>query len=280
MTAHTLDLLIALDKGERVSTAWWARRWAWAANRAGRFPADVADLVPVSLVRQTDPDTGERFACVTLPFPEGTPEGRIREIAHMLTSMTAAEGYTLRRDGKRTEELPGEEAGVPEGSLGEPVYTQAQVCSGRCLTCVFSTETRIGCCGQGAAFSLADIGAALLAGEEAFVERILTLPGEADGDKRQLFLNQGRCIFHDPSRGCTLDRARMPLQCRTYLCYPEKLLPPELLADYTAYVDALDEEEAFVGDHMRLESKVGFDSPLAELKEAARKAFAAWAAGK
>ncbi|HWI65080.1 MAG TPA: hypothetical protein VNT75_24900 [Symbiobacteriaceae bacterium] len=277
--AFTLEIIIALEKRERVSRAWWARRLAEGARRAGGLPPDLAALPGPDLRSETDPDTDERFGRVTLSFPPETTLGRIRELAHLLSSVLRAEGYTLREDGQRNDTIPGESAEPPEAELGPLDYRQARVCSGLCLSCIFASETRIGCCTEGAPYSLADIAAILLDGGEEFVAKVLALPGELDEDRWHLYLADGRCVFHDPSRGCTLPRERMPLQCRTYLCAPERLLPPEVLSQYQGYVDSLEENEAFVEDHMRLKSGVDFGSPLPDLKEAARRAFDAWASG-
>lgn len=107
---------------------------------------------------------------------------------------------------------------------------------------------------------------------------MLALPGERDDTTWRPYLKGGACQFHDPSCGCTLPPDRMPLQCRTYLCAPDLLLPAHLAADYPGYVEALEEAETFVEDHMYFESGVDFRSPPPALKEAAAKAFAAWAA--
>lgn len=281
LIGYTIDVVIALsDDMEQPMEAWWADRFEQAVIRAGGMPAEVADPSQVKLQRQTDPDNGDQFACVTFPLPTATPMARARELAHMLISVLAADGYTLRRRGRRIERVSGKQEGDLEATLGDLAYTEARVYAKRCLGCVFASEHRIGCCGQGAAFSLADIGAALLAGDDEFVAQVLALPAYMDEEKWHTHLKGGACIFHDPSRGCTLPPNRMPLQCRTYLCAPEQLLPMEVLVDYTPYVDALDEAEAFIGDHMRDVSRVNFGSSIAELKEAAAKAFAAWAAGE
>ncbi len=278
MAAYTLNLLIPLESGERLTRAWWAKRYEWGAVRAGGLPSEVTDPQAATLAKVTDPDTGDRYASVTFPLPQPTQPGRARELAHMLTSVFAADGYTLKLDGKRLQALPDDMPESPVGSLGGPDYSEARVCSEACLSCVYATENRFGCCTQGAAFSLADIGAMLLDGGDEFVARVLAMPGDLDGAKRQLHLSGGICVFHSPDRGCTLPLTRMPLQCRTYLCAPERLLPPEALADYNGYVDALEEAEDFVSEHMREEGGVDFDSPLDQIKEAARKAFAAWKA--
>lgn len=278
MSGYTLNVLIALEEGERLTRAWWPRRYQWGDVRAGGMPPEVADPKNATVAKVTDPDTGDRYASVTFTLPPQTELGRARELAHLLTSMLAAEGYTLRQDGKRLDPVPDMGPAAPVGSLGDPEYTKARVCSDKCLTCVFMTETRWGCCSQGAGYSLADIGAALLDGEAEFVATLLALPGEQEGSKWQPYLKGGICVFHSPDKGCTLPLSRMPLQCRTYLCAPERLLPTEVLAEYKGYVDALDEAEEFIGEHMRYESGVDFDSPLAELKAAAAKAFAAWKA--
>lgn len=277
---YTVDVIIALEEGVEPTPAWWSERYRWGARRAGTMPPEVADPTLAALRRETDPDTGERFARVTLPLPAGIEQDRARELAHMLTSVLAAEGWTLRKRGKRDEALPGRYEGRLEGSFGGPGFTEGRVNADRCMACVLSGESRIGCCTEGAAFSLADIGAALLAGDTALVERVLALPGEMDGVKWHPYLGAGRCVFHDRSCGCTLPRDRMPLQCRTFLCLPEQLLPPELLVDYNGYVDALEEAEAFIEEHMHDVGNVTFRSPLAEIRAAAEKAFAAWEAGE
>lgn len=281
MTAYTVDILIALEEGERVTRRWWAGRLAWGTKRAGGgLPPEISNPLRAPLTRQTDPDTGECFACVTLTFEPGTGYGRCREVAHMLTSVLIAEGFTIRAGGRRVEAVPGEHTAPLEGEIGATGYAEARACASRCLTCVFSSEHRHGCCGQGSAFSLADIGSILLAGGEEFIAELLTLPGAMDGVKWHPYLSHGICVFHSPEKGCTLPADRMPLQCRTYLCLPDQLLPAHQLAQYTGYVDALEEAEAFVEDHMRLESGVDFGSPLAELKAAAARAFVAWEAGQ
>lgn len=279
MKPYTLDLMIALQEGEEPTQAWWDARYEWATRRAGGMPPEVAGNPPVTIREQEDPDNGDRFACVTITMPEGTGLGRTTELAHMLTSTLTAEGFTMRQGGKRVEIIPGEPTGPLEASFGGTEYTEARVCSGRCLACVFASEHRIGCCGEGSAFSLADIGSILLQGDEELARRVLALPGELDGVKWHPYLAGGACVFHDPSCGCTLPPDRMPLQCRTYLCYPDKLLTPDLAVDYGGFVDALEEEEMFVEEHMREQGGVDFDSPLDQIKEAAAKAFAAWKAG-
>jgi hypothetical protein len=276
---YTVDVIIALEEGEEPTPAWWLARFSHGAQRAGAMPAEVTDPALASLWSETDPDTGDRFARVTMPLPPDTVHGRARELAHMLTSILTAEGWTLRKNGERDEELPGTYEGRLEGTYGDPSFTEGRVNANRCMACVLSGESRIGCCTEGAAFSLADIGAALLAGNDELVTRVLTLPGEMDGVKWHPYLGAGRCVFHDRSCGCTLPRDRMPLQCRTFLCLPEQLLPPELLVDYNGYVDALEEAEAFIEEHMHDVGGVNFRSPLDEIRAAAAKAFAAWEAG-
>lgn len=278
VTAFAIELLIALKEGERPSPGWWAERCRWGARRAGGMPPEVADLARLKPQRVTDPESGQRLARVTVPLPAELAWGRARELAHMLTSALGAEGHTLRAGGARLEEIPGDLPEKPEGELGPLAYSEARVCSRACLACVMSSESRLGCCAEGGAFSLADIGAALLAGDEQLVARVLALPGELDGEKWHPYLSGGRCVFHDRAQGCTLPPARMPLQCRTYLCAPDKLLPAHLLADYPGYVEALEEAEDFIADHMRLGGGVDFTSPLDKLKEAAARAFAAWGA--
>lgn len=277
---YTVDVIIALDENEEPTPSWWLARYSHGAQRAGTMPAEVADPALATLRRETDPDTGERFARVTLPLPADTVQGRARELAHMLTSVLTAEGWTLRTNGKRDEALPGTYEGRLEGTFGGPGFTEGRVNANRCMACVLSGESRIGCCTEGAAFSLVDIGAALLAGDTALVQRVLALPGEMDGVKWHPYLGAGRCVFHDRSCGCTLPRDRMPLQCRTFLCLPEQLLPPELLVDYNGYVDALEEAEFFIEEHMHDVSGVDFRSPLHDIRAAAAKAFAAWEAGE
>lgn len=278
MTPYTVDVVIALEDGEELSQDWWIERYYRAAVRAGGMPPETADPVRVTLRPETDPETGDQYVRVTLPLPAGTVLGRARELAHMLTSVLAGEGYTLRSKGKLVDAIPDDSDGPPTGELGGLGQTEGRVYSSKCLGCAFSCDSRLGCCGQGAAFSLADIGAALLDGAEVFVAKTLGLPGQREGEKWHPYLTGGRCVFHDASRGCTLERARMPLQCRTYLCAPERLLPPALSAEYESYVEALEMADTFVEQHMRLESGVDFDSPLPALKEAAAKAFAAWPA--
>lgn len=279
MAEYTIDLLIALEKGERLTRPWWRRRYLGAAERAGGMPAEVAEPECVSLTRVTDPETGDRYARLTFPLPAQTDLARARELAHMLTSVLVGEGWTLRLDGERVETLPGSYDGEPRGELGPADFTAGRVCSDRCMACVMAGENRIGCCTEGSAFSLADLGAALLAGDESLVTRCLSLPGARDGDKWHPHLSGGKCVFHDPSRGCTLPPARMPLQCRTFLCSPGQLLPPAVLAEYDSYVDGLEEQEDFVSEHMR-RSGADFGSPLPALKAAAARAFSAWAAGE
>lgn len=280
-SVYTLDIIIALEEGERPSKAWWLKRHQWGDVRAGGMPPEVADPLQAKVKRtaEIDSDTGERFGRVTLPLPPGTTLGRAVELAHMLSSTLTAEGYTLRSDGKPVEALPGAHTGEPVGTLGGLGYSEARVCSDRCLTCVFATDNRFACCTEGAAFSLADIGSALLAGEEKRVAEWLALPGEMDGVKWHPYLSGGRCALHSPDRGCTLPQNLMPLQCRTYLCMPERLLSPELLGDYDGYVEALEEAEQFIEEHMRQEGGVDFGSPLEAVKQAAEKAFVAWEAG-
>ncbi|HYF90831.1 MAG TPA: hypothetical protein VD969_01155 [Symbiobacteriaceae bacterium] len=280
MTAYTVEIIMALQKGERVTRAWWDRRYAAGARRAGGMPAEIPPPGAADLTRETDPDTGDRYARASIPLPDGTSLGRARELAHTLTSVLVSEGYTLRADGKREDHIPGEDDGPSEGEFGGTDYTTARVCSGKCMACIFAGDARWGCCGEGCAWSLADIGAVLLAGNDELIANVLAQPGEMDGVKWHPNLKGGICVYHDPSRGCTLPPAHMPLQCRTYLCAPERLLPPDLLADYAGFVDGLEEQEAFVEDHMRLESDVDFGSSLDELRAAAARAFAAWAAGQ
>lgn len=277
---YTIDIIIALADGEEPTRDWWNKRYQWGATRAGGFPPEVASPKRVTLRSQTDPDSGERSARVTVPLPDGISRGRANELCHMLSSVLTAEGYTLKLAGKRVEDIPGEDLAAPEGFFGPGAYTEARVSCERCVNCAVSTPTSIGCCTEGCAFSLADIGAVLLAGAEGFAEKVLALPGEMDGVKWHPYLAGGKCTFHDPNGGCTLPRNHMPLQCRTYLCLPDKLLPANLLADYEGYVDALEEQEMFVEEHMRYESGVDFGSPLDKVKEAAARAFAAWAAGE
>ena len=279
VTQYTIDIMIALEEGEKPTKAWWAQRMAEGFKRAGGFPPEVAAPDRVDVTQQTDPDSGERFALASWPLPLGTSLGRTRELAHMLTSVLHAEGNTIRADGKREDHIPGEELGPPTAEMGGTDYSEARAYSHRCLTCVFASDHRIGCCGEGCAFSLADVGAILLDGGDEMIAGVLALPGEMDGVKWHPYLAGGKCVFHDPSCGCTLSRNRMPLQCRTYLCAPERLLPPELLVDYEPYVDSLEEAEAFIEEHMREVSGVEFGSPLDAIREAARKAFAAWKAG-
>lgn len=278
VTPYTVDVVVALGDGEQSLPDWWLERYQRGAVRAGGMPPEIPDPLCVTLNRETDPDSGDRFARVTLPLPAGTALGRSRELGHMLTSVLAAEGYTLRRNGHRVETLPGEQAGQPEGTLGGTGVSDGRVCSEGCRACVLASDNRLGCCAEGAAFSLADTGAALLNGDDLFVRNCLALPGEPDGTKWHPYLVGGRCVYHDRSKGCTLAPARMPLQCRTYLCAPERLLPPALLADYPVYVEALEEADAFVAEHMRRQGGVDFGSPLVALREAAAKAFATWAA--
>ncbi|HYG56825.1 MAG TPA: hypothetical protein VD902_01965 [Symbiobacteriaceae bacterium] len=277
--AYTVEVIIALQPGERPSKKWWAERYQHAVVRAGGMPPEIVNPVHLKPTRETDPDNGDRYARVGILLAPDTTLARARELSHMLTSTLAAEGYTLRHEGKLEETLAGDWTGPLTGEFGGPGYAEARVCSGRCLPCALSSHTRIACCGEGAAFSLADIGSVLLAGADEFVARVLALPGQMDGIKWHPYLSGGKCVFHNPDRGCTLPAAHMPLQCRTYLCFPSKLLPPDLLADYEGYVDSLEEAEAFIEDHMRLESGVDFGSPLDALQKAARKAFAAWASG-
>lgn len=278
MTSYSVEIIMSLDDGERLSRAWWRERYEWGAMRAGGMPPEINRALDAPLRREVDPETGERYARVTLALPAEVSLGRARELSHMLTSTLAAVGYTLRHDGRRIDTIPGEENGPGAAEVGPMAYGAARVCAGGCMSCVMASETRIGCCTQGAAFSLADLGAALLDGDEAFVAAALARPGEQDGAKYQTYLNGGVCVYHSPDRGCTLPRNRMPLQCRTYLCAPERLLPPDVLVEYEAYVEALDEVEDFVGGHMREESGVSFVSSLADLKGAAAKAWAAAAA--
>lgn len=280
ITAYTVDVIIALEDPAQLSMEWWADRYTRAAVRAGGMPAEIADPLKAILTPQTDPETGDEFVCARLPLPPKVTFGRATELSHMLTSVFAAEGYTLRRDGERIDTIAGENNGEPTGEFGGPGYSEARVCSHRCYNCIIADDSRLGCCGQGGAWSLADIGSALLAGEEQLVADWLALPGERDGVKWHPYLQAGRCVYHDPSVGCTLPPARMPLQCRTYLCMPEQLLPPDLQDHYTQYVDRLEEVEAFVEEHMRQQGGVDFDSPLDQLKAAADKAFAAWEARK
>jgi hypothetical protein len=259
---------------------WWAEHYEWGARRAGGMPPEIAGAKFVALRHETDPHSGDQYVRVVLRLPASTAPARARELAHMVISVFAAEGYTLRRNGRVFEALPGEGDGELRGELGQPTFSEARVCSGRCMACIFASESRVGCCTQGSAFSLADIGAALLDGDEEFVAHVLALPGERDHTKWQPYLASGKCIFHSPDRGCTLKPSRMPLQCRTYLCMPERLLPPDVLSQYAGFVEALEEAETFVEEHMRLESGVDFGSPPGALKEAAAKAFAAWEAGR
>jgi hypothetical protein len=272
---YTIDIVIALAKGERLSKAWWLQRYRRGAVRAGGMPPEVADPLLATLRREVDLETGDRYGRVALPVPAGTSLCRARELAHMLSSVLAGEGYTLRAAGTPVETLPGEYAGQPAGTFGGAGFSEGRVCSDRCWACVKASESHPGCCSEGAAFSLADIGAALRDGDEEFVTSVLALPGEMDGVKWQPYLVGGRCRFHTDAVGCTLPPSRMPLQCRTYLCAPEQLLPPAMLAEYEAYVEALEEQEAFVEEHMRKEGGVDFTSPPRELKVAAVRAFAA-----
>ncbi|MFZ5622726.1 MAG: hypothetical protein ACOY5W_17045 [Pseudomonadota bacterium] len=277
MARYTVDLLIALDEGEQLTRAWWQERYRRAAVRAGGMPDEIPGMSQASLARVTEPESGDPMARVRLELRGVSELARARELAHMLTSVLAAEGYTLRQDGLRLEPLP-EELSLPVAYFEGDSFSEARVASPQCLPCALSCGSRTGCCTQGSAFSLADVGAALLAGDEPFVARVLALPGQMDGVKWHPHLAQGRCVFHDRSRGCTLPLARMPLQCRTYLCSPERLLPPDLLAGYEQYVDRLEEAEAFIEEHMRREGGVDFGSPLEAVREAAAEAFAAWEA--
>lgn len=279
MTAFHIELQIALEEGQRLTRAWWRGRAEESIRRAGGMPPEVADLLSLTPELVTDPDSGERFAQVAVPLSPEISWGRARELAHMLTSVLTAEGHTLRGDGLRLDEIPGELPEQHTGEFGPLIYAEARACSHTCLACVFSSESRWGCCGEGCAFSLADIGSLLLQGGDEFAARVLALPGQLDGVKWHPYLKGGICLFHDPSKGCTLQPNQMPLQCRTYLCAPEKLLPPDLLADYDGYVETLEEMEYFVEEHMRGESGVDFDSPFEKVKEAAAKAFAAWESG-
>jgi len=279
LTIYSVDIVMALEKGERVSRAWWARRLERATLRSGGLPSEIAEPLAANLWRETDPDTGERFARAELVLAEGTGLQRAREISHTLTSVLVSEGHTLRADGRREDLIPGEGEWAKEGEFGGTSYAEGRVCAGGCMTCIFASDSRWGCCGQGAAFSLADIGSILLAGDDELAAAVLAMPGEMDGIKWHPHLKGGICALHHPSQGCTLPKERMPLQCRTYLCAADRLLPADLHAQYEAYVDALEEAEAFVEDHMRLLSKVDFGSPLPELKAAAARAFAAWEAG-
>lgn len=278
MGLFTVEVLMALEEGDELTADWWAERWLKAVIRAGEMPSEVADPSLVGVEWETDAESGYDFVRATWPLPETTTLGRARELSHMLTSVFDAEGYTMREDGERVERLPGTAPDQPAGSLGELAYTEARVCSPRCMACIMTTETRIGCCSQGAAFSLADIGASLLAGEDRLVAEVLALPGARDGVKYHPHLAGGKCVYHDPNRGCTLPAARMPLQCRTYLCLPEQLLPRDVAAAYGDYVAGLEEAEEFISQHMREHGGVDFHSPLPELKEAAARAFAAWEA--
>lgn len=278
--AFTVDIVILLVDDEQVTHEWWHERYRKAVIRAGGMPPEVAAPTRATLWDETDPEHGDRYARVTLPLKARTTLPRARELSHLLTRVLDAEGYTLRQKGKPVELIPGDQNETPSGSIGDMAYSEARVCSGRCLGCIFSSETRIACCTQGCAFSLADIGAALIDGEDQFVQSCLQQPGEMDGMKWQPYLSNGKCIYHSPDRGCTLPPRRMPLQCRTYLCAPERLLPPELAADYQPYVDALEEAEMFIEEHMQFQSGVDMSSPLNELRAAARRAFAAWEAGR
>ncbi len=274
-TVFTVDVVILLNEGEEPSTEWWMERYTEAVRRAGGMPPELAEPQRARLRLEYDSEEDAEYVRVTLPLP--APDlGRAQELCHMLASVLDAEGYTLKAGGRRVEEIPGEELPEPVGSLGDGTYAGARVYCQRCLNCALSTETKIACCGQGAAFSLADIGAILLTGDEALVRRVLALPGRRDGVKWHPYLSGGKCVFHDPSCGCILPADRMPLQCRTYLCAPLKLLPADLAEQYDGYVEGLEEQEYFVEEHMRNEGGVDFDSPLEAIREAAERAFAAW----
>lgn|GEM_PF-2063551 len=274
-SAFAVEIVILLNEGEEPSTDWWMERYTEAVRRAGGMPPELAEPQRARLRLEYDPEEDAEYVRVTLPLPV-SDLGRAQELCHMLASVLDAEGYTLKAGGKRVEAIPGEELPEPVGTLGDGSYTGARVYCQRCLNCALSTETKVACCGQGAAFSLADIGAILLAGDEALVSRVLSLPGRRDGVKWHPYLRQGKCTFHDPSCGCTLPAEKMPLQCRTYLCAPLKLLPPDLAVEYEGYVEGLEDQEYFIEEHMRDEGGVDFDSPLHAIREAAQRAFEAW----
>jgi hypothetical protein len=238
------------------------------------MPTEVVNPRRARLRTEIDPETGDRYVRVRLPLPPRTALGRARELGHMLTSVLAGVGYTVRQHGAPVEELPGEHPAVPEASFGGAAFAGGRVCSAGCGVCVVASQGRVGCCAEGAAFSLADLGAMLLSGEDQLVATALALPGEMDGEKWHPYLSGGRCVFHDQATGCTLPRTAMPLQCRTYLCTPAQLLPPDLLAAYDGYVANLEDQEASLAAQMR-EAGVDFGSPLAALRAAAAQAFTA-----
>lgn len=269
---------MAVGAEEEPSAEWWLARWAWADVRAGGLPPEC-DLDRVSLRPEIDPENGDEYVRVMLSLPAETPLWRAQTLCHLLSSVLAGEGYTLRRGGEKVLEIPGIPAGLPlTASMGAPTYTEARVCGEGCNRCVRADLGGVTCCSEGSAFSLADIGSILLSGSHGLAADVLGRPGQSDGYKWEPHMREGRCVYHSRETGCTLPSSLMPLQCRTYLCQPERLLSPAQLAVYESYVERLEEQERFISNHMRQQGGVDFDSPLAEIRAAAEKAFAAWAA--
>jgi hypothetical protein len=269
---------MAVGEGEEVSAEWWLNRWAWADVRAGGLPPEC-DLDRVSLRPETDPATGDEYVRFMLSLPPETPLWRVQTLCHLLSSVLAGEGYTLRLGRKLILDIPGIPDGLPlTAAVGSPTYTEARVCGEGCSRCVAADLGGVACCSEGSAFSLADIGSILLAGNEALAADVLGRPGQSDGYKWEPHMKEARCVYHSRETGCTLPAAQMPLQCRTYLCQPARLMTPEQLVAYEGYVERLEEQERFVSGHMREQGGVDFDSPLPAIRAAAEKAFAAWVA--
>jgi len=267
---------MAVGENEELSAEWWLDRWAWADVRAGGLPPEC-DLDRVSLRPETDPESGDEYVRFILSLPPETPLWRAQTLSHLLSSVLAGEGYTLRQGRKIILDIPGIPHELPlTATMGSPTYTEARVCGEGCSRCVKADLGGVACCSEGSAFSLADIGSILLAGNEALAADVLGRPGKSDGYKWEPHMQDARCVYHSRETGCTLPAAQMPLQCRTYLCQPERLMTQEQLAAYEAYVEGLEGQERFISRHMREQGGVDFGSPLAAIMEAAEKAFSAW----
>lgn len=98
----------------------------------------------------------------------------------------------------------------------------------RCRLC-YSRDFGNGCCNWRAAWTLADLGQLVVAGEVEFLRELLARKDaeiRANGTELKIMGSWDKCAFHRAGTGCTLRVSQRPLLCRTFLCAPHRLLAP------------------------------------------------------
>jgi len=96
----------------------------------------------------------------------------------------------------------------------------------RCRLC-YTRDFGNGCCNWRAAWTLADLGQLVIAGEGEFLRELLgrrDVEIRAGGTELKVMGSWDKCAFHRVGSGCTLRVSQRPLLCRTFLCDPQRLL--------------------------------------------------------